>query len=124
MHIVDRVLNVRRDGRTMQVLVRWRGHHEDEWLMLGKCNELTQNEAKAMARLKFPKTARRAGVGPRPASASDRSNLRRQQHGEPPAKRRRLRRDDGRPLQADAGAPTPVVMPMTPRAKRKRDGYG
>ena len=76
-HAVERVLNVRRVGRALQVLVRWRGVHDDQWLTWAQCNQGTKMEAKEMERRKFPPRARPPGPRPRPRGAADRSHLRR-----------------------------------------------
>ena len=55
LHVVDRVLDVRRVGSGLQVLIRWRGSgHEDEWKPYAQCNPPSQREAKAIERVKLP----------------------------------------------------------------------
>ena len=113
-HAVDRVLNVRRVGRALQVLVRWSGAHDDEWLTWARCNQSTKAEAKEMERRKYPARPRAPGPRPRPRGASDRSHLRRGAGSPPPAKRLRLRMADGRPVEVDRGAGTPASLGPTP----------
>ena len=54
-HAVERVLDVRRAGpRSYQVLLRWRGAHDDEWRPMAACNDLTKREAQVLIKRKFP----------------------------------------------------------------------
>ena len=54
-HAVERVLDVRRAGpRSYQVLLRWRGAHDDEWRPMAACNDLTKREAQLLIKRKFP----------------------------------------------------------------------
>ena len=53
--VVERVLDVRRAGpRSYQVLLRWRGAHDDEWRPMTACNDLTKREAQVLIKRKFP----------------------------------------------------------------------
>ena len=63
-HAVDRVLDVRRVGSGLQVLVRWRGMHEDQWLPYADCNPVAQKDAKLLERRKLPqRRAAASGAG-------------------------------------------------------------
>ena len=56
-HAVERVLDVRRAGpRSYQVLLRWKGAHDDEWRPMAACNDLTKREAQVLIKRKFPPT--------------------------------------------------------------------
>ena len=49
-HAVERVLDVRRAGpRSYQVLLRWKGAHDDEWMPMAACNDLAGQEGGAGA---------------------------------------------------------------------------
>ena len=122
-HAVERVLNVRRVGRTLQVLVRWRGVHDDQWQTWPQCNQGTKMEAKEMERRKFPPRARPPGPRPRPRGAADRSHLRRGAGSPPPAKRRRLLMADGRWVPVDRGSGTPVPLGPTPEGMYRQGGW-
>ena len=65
-HAVERVLeaslDVRRAGpRSYQVLLRWKGAHDDEWRPMAACNDLTKREAQVLIKRKFP--PRSSGCG-------------------------------------------------------------
>jgi len=65
LYIVDEVLNVRKAGSGLQVLVRWRGaQHEDEWIPCACCDEKVQREAVAMARVKLGERRRQKRPAP------------------------------------------------------------
>ena len=71
MHVVDRVLDVRRVGSGLQVLIRWRGSgHEDEWKPYAQCNPPSQREAKAIERIKFPARGAKRTVPAMPRSGA------------------------------------------------------
>ena len=42
---------MRRVGRTLQVLVQWKGLHADQWLTWAQYNQGTKTEAKEMDRI-------------------------------------------------------------------------
>ena len=44
-YLVDRVIDVRRAGSGLQVLLRWRGQHDDTWRPVGKCTPAVKREA-------------------------------------------------------------------------------
>ena len=56
-YAVERILDARRTSgrqRGVQVLIRWRGGHDDEWRPLAACNALTKREAQVLVKRKFP----------------------------------------------------------------------
>ena len=106
-HVVDRVLDVRRSagGRSYQVLLRWRGAHDDEWLPWASCNELTKREALVLIKRKFaPKAPKRSEAEPA-RGKRDRSHLRRGEPAPSPAGRPERKRLRG-------GAPPRISTPM------------
>ena len=109
-HAVDRVLDVRRcaGGRSFQVLLRWRGAHEDEWKPWASCNALTKREAQVLIKRKFPpKPSKEGDAGPA-RGTRDRSHLRRGGPAASPARRpelRRLRRGAPPRLSTPVGFP-------------------
>ena len=59
---MERVLDVRRAGpRSYQVLLRWKGAHDDEWRPMAACSDLTKREAQVLIKCKFP--PRSSGCG-------------------------------------------------------------
>ena len=110
LHVVDRVLDVRRVGSGLQVLIRWRGSgHEDEWKPYAQCNPPSQREAKAIERVKLPARGIKRAV---PASLAQvlRASARFAPVGGGEAKR--LRMSDGRALRPRVPSPTlPMYSP-------------
>jgi len=123
-HAIDRVLDVRKVGRSLQVLVRWRGEHDDQWRTWAQCNAPAREEATAMARRKFaPSKNKQAVEGPtRPTR--DRVHLRRGQVEAPHPKRSRLRKADGRPISAGPVPITPILPSYSPGAAQEPAAYG
>jgi hypothetical protein len=110
LHVVDRVLDVRRVGSGLQVLLRWRGSgHDDEWKPYAQCNPPTQREAKAIERIKLPARGTKRAV---PASLAQvlRASARFAPMGGGEGKR--LRMADGRALRPRVASPAlPTYSP-------------
>ena len=120
MHVVDRVLDVRRVGSGLQVLIRWRGSgHEDEWKPYAQCNPPSQREAKAIERIKFPARGVKRSV---PASLAQvlRASARFAPIGGGAAKR--LRMADGRAVRPRVASP--AVPTYSPAAGPFGEGGG
>ena len=109
-YAVDRVLDVRKAGKALQVLVRWRGQHEDSWQVLASCNAGTKREAWALAKRKFPP---RADKRPEVSEVRpERSRVHLKRGGADPLLhlRKRLCGAGGRPLRAGR----PLLSPLLP----------
>ena len=115
---------MRRVRNTLQALIRWRGTHEDEWLVWSRCDKRVQMEARVMEKRKYPRKPAKAQPAARPQPTRDRSHLRRGVCSPPPAKRSRLSRVGG-------GTPGQRKRPLSPGAlgvsrwlAHGRTGYG
>ena len=112
LHVVDRVLDVRRVGSGLQVLIRWRGSgHDDEWKPYAQCNPHVQREAKAIEKVKLPARGVKRAV---PASLAQvlRASARFAPMGGGEVKR--LRMSDGRALRPRV--PSPIMPTYSPAA--------
>ena len=113
-YAVDRVLDVRKAGKALQVLVRWRGQHEDSWQVLASCNAGTKREAWALAKRKFPP---RADKRPEVSEVRpERSRVHLKRGGADPLLhlRKRLCGAGGRPLRAGRPHLSPVLPTYSP----------
>ena len=109
---------MRRVRNSLQVLIRWRGTHEDEWLLLSRCDSRVQMEARVMEKRKYPRRPAKAQPAARPAPTRDRSHLRRGVCSPPPAKRSRLSWvGKKRPL-------SPGALGVSRWLAHRRTGYG
>jgi hypothetical protein len=113
-HAVDRVLDVRKAGAGLQVLVRWKGQHEDSWQTLASCNPPTKREARALAKCKFPPRGSkppeiRGGLPERPRAHLKRGGADPLLHV-----RKRLCGVGGRPLRAGRLPLSPVLPTFSP----------
>ena len=128
-HTIDRVLDVRKVGRSLQVLVRWRGEYDDQWRTWEQLNMPTREEATALARRKFAPKKTKPAPGAPTRPTRDCAHLRRGQVDDPHPKKPRLRKADGQPIAVGPVPITPILLytcPPTPQCPRPRatGGFG
>jgi hypothetical protein len=132
-HMVEKVLDVRRVGAGLQVLLRWVGAHDDSWRPWAACNPLARHDARILEKRKLPpRPAVAAALGAAAASAAAAARVRGVRHSSrlvhPPAgvaaRAWRIRMADGSKVSEMALTPQMPAYSPGPAVEQLHYGQG